>query len=978
MTKTSNTDVSTSEEELVSRSGGSVSSGEKDDNSEASSEGEGSGNAESGEGANDTDQSVEEEEEGEGEEHQVEHEEEDGDVQAENGEFMTLSPEDQTILHEHLAIYRVSAKAKRPSVAQNCAKLITSRRREANQALSKRESKALPHVLKDWFDAQTPRTTVKGAVGKVWNTRGVLQVELAEEIKEVRDKMTKKWERSAEGRKATKSERANKQIGFYGNATTEILEALPEEERRRYEKMAREWTLEGPSMEEQQRSSKNFMKDADAFAIRCYSRMNVRLFMFASYLDERGDLVSMPMDFTQVVGETSFTARYKQLIETSELTAAWDKWSKKELTSSHRQTTRATGEHIRPASKALLVLQKNLYSEPILPDPREVPLGIRPKDHLTRLFRTFMVMSYAVAMGTADDGTRAVVPWSKLTADPKSFIAEEHLPSKYHEHMKLDPSTWRLTTLRSLLTFWWDRQADFSRRRVVDKPAFEFHSYWDPTLKKSVPRVPRVQYIDPEPSGEEGGQESPRPRKQQPKKSKIPPRGNRPRTRSTSRRPASQDSSIASRTRSSSRASETLNTRSPSNGKGSSSKSKGPEAGGAAGGKSSKSNAGKANGSKAGGSKAEGSKSKAVKADGSKAGGSKAEGSKSKAAKADGSKAGGSKAQGSKSKAEGSKSKAGKEGGSKAEGSKSKAGKEGGSKAEGSKSKAGKADGSKAGGSKAEGSKSKTAKADGSKSKLGKGGLKAEGSKVKVGKAKAPKEEESKSKSSRTKGGKPEASGDRGRSRAQDRSPSRSCSPQRGRSRSILRGPNTDRPRRRAQSVTWAPSDSHESSSRGRGRSPSRRGRSPSGSRGSRQPSSAPSDQDDGNRSGDGSRDSSVKGKQRATVEDEARWAEEEELEALRMQDADTDLDHDMEEETHVAIPTPTHNISLRLPPLSPSRRYQPAPPHVPTRNSPSKPRNPAPSISSQRSPNKPVSSVFPPHPGLERGRQSKSPRKRR
>ncbi|KAF6745253.1 hypothetical protein DFP72DRAFT_856639 [Ephemerocybe angulata] len=924
MTKTSNTDVSTSEEELVSRSGGSVSSGEKNDNSEASSEGEGSGNAESGEGANDTDQSVEEEEEGEGEEHQVEHEEEDGDVQAENGEFMTLSPEDQTILHEHLAIYRVSAKAKRPSVAQNCAKLITSRWREANQALSKRESKALPHVLKDWFDAQTPRTTVKGAVGKVWNTRGVLQVELAEEIKEVRDKMTKKWERSAEGRKATKSERANKQIGFYGNATTEILEALPEEERRRYEKMAREWTLEGPSMEEQQRSSKNFMKDADAFAIRCYSRMNVRLFMFASYLDERGDLVSMPMDFTQVVGETSFTARYKQLIETSELTAAWDKWSKKELTSSHRQTTRATGEHIRPASKALLVLQKNLYSEPILPDPREVPLGIRPKDHLTRLFRTFMVMSYAVAMGTADDGTRAVVPWSKLTADPKSFIAEEHLPSKYHEHMKLDPLTWRLTTLRSLLTFWWDRQADFSRRRVVDKPAFEFHSYWDPTLKKSVPRVPRVQYIDPEPSGEEGGQESPRPRKQQPKKSHH---------RTGKVQVQSQ---------------------------------KGRRRGGAAGGKSSKSNAGKANGSKAGGSKAEGSKSKA--------------------AKADGSKAGGSKAQGSKSKAEGSKSKAGKEGGSKAEGSKSKAGKEGGSKAgkeggskaEGSKSKVGKADGSKAGGSKVEGSKSKTAKADGSKSKLGKGGLKAEGSKVKVGKAKAPKEEESKSKSSRTKGGKPEASGDRGRSRAQDRSPSRSCSPQRGRSRSILRGPNTDRPRRRTQSVTWAPSDSHESGSRGRGRSPSRRGRSPSGSRGSRQPSSAPSDQDDGNRSGDGSRDSSVKGKQRAIVEDEARWAEEEELEALRMQDADTDLDHDMEEETHVAIPTPTHNISLRLPPLSPSRRYQPAPPHVPTRNSPSKPRNPAPSISSQRSPNKPVSSVFPPHPGLERGRQSKSPRKRR
>ncbi|KAF6746114.1 hypothetical protein DFP72DRAFT_855755 [Ephemerocybe angulata] len=915
MTKTSNTDVSTSEEELVSRSGGSVSSGEKDDNSEASSEGEGSGNAESGEGANDTDQSVEEEEEGEGEEHQVEHEEEDGDVQAENGEFMTLSPEDQTILHEHLAIYRVSAKAKRPSVAQNCAKLITSRRREANQALSKRESKALPHVLKDWFDAQTPRTTVKGAVGKVWNTRGVLQVELAEEIKEVRDKMTKKWEQSAEGRKATKSERANKQIGFYGNATTEILEALPEEERRRYEKMAREWTLEGPSMEEQQRSSKNFMKDADAFAIRCYSRMNVRLFMFASYLDERGDLVSMPMDFTQ----------------TSELTAAWDKWSKKELTSSHRQTTRATGEHIRPASKALLVLQKNLYSEPILPDPREVPLGIRPKDHLTRLFRTFMVMSYAVAMGTADDGTRAVVPWSKLTADPKSFIAEEHLPSKYHEHMKLDPSTWRLTTLRSLLTFWWDRQADFSRRRVVDKPAFEFHSYWDPTLKKSVPRVPRVQYIDPEPSGEEGGQESPRPRKQQPKKSHH---------RTGKVQVQSQ---------------------------------KGRRRGGAAGGSPSKSNAGKANGFEGRRVKAEGSKSKAVKADGSKAGGSKAEGSKSKAAKADGSKAGGSKAQGSKSKGGGLQVKGGEGGrGQRREGSKSKAGKEGGSKAEGSKSKAGKADGSKA--RRVEGGGAPSPR----RAKGGWGGLKAEGSKVKVGKAKAPKEEESKSKSSRTKGGKPEASGDRGRSRAQDRSPSRSCSPQRGRSRSILRGPNTDRPRRRAQSVTWAPSDSHESSSRGRGRSPSRRGRSPSGSRGSRQPSSAPSDQDDGNRSGDGSRDSSVKGKQRATVEDEARWAEEEELEALRMQDADTDLDHDMEEETHVAIPTPTHNISLRLPPLSPSRRYQPAPPHVPTRNSPSKPRNPAPSISSQRSPNKPVSSVFPPHPGLERGRQSKSPRKRR
>lgn len=116
---------------------------------------------------------------------------------------------------------------------------------------------------------------------------------------------------------------------------------------------------------------------------------------------DAGNPVTIPLDFSEVVGEQSFYKEYQDIIEGSEVYASFEKFVKvhfKQQQQGAISENPTSGEHIRPGVRALMTLQRNNYGEPILLAPHRIPEGFMEKQFLCDLLRSVFTTLYGMSL----------------------------------------------------------------------------------------------------------------------------------------------------------------------------------------------------------------------------------------------------------------------------------------------------------------------------------------------------------------------------------------------------------------------------------------------------------------------------------------------------------------------------------------------------------------------------------------------------
>ncbi|KAF6764373.1 hypothetical protein DFP72DRAFT_1059359 [Ephemerocybe angulata] len=387
-------------------------------------------------------------------------------------------------------------------------------RRVNNEPLQGRQKRALPFAVKNWFTENCQSEAETRAAGKVWTVKEVIKREMKEEVCERRDALYAEWLKDTpEGRKEAKANEAEaraklkgkapatrkgKQVGqgkgairFYAAAVDQIVNELSPDALARWEAVAKEWTNTQPTVEVMARAAeKGLSKELQALSTRVFKKMNARVVFLVAYVDTSGRVVTSPADFQEVMGTPSFLKSNAHIVQGSAVMGAFDKWAHHVLKSSSGPAPQGSGlpapENVKASAKALMALQLGPKGDPILLNPSKTPMGVSEKTYLMDLFRSFIVKSYAIAMGTP--GVRVTVPWAQISRTPRSFLSDEYFPDGMIDKLG-DPSDMNLLDLAKLLCNWFKSQKALTRQQI-DAPAFQFHSYF--ANGKFHPRKPRA------------------------------------------------------------------------------------------------------------------------------------------------------------------------------------------------------------------------------------------------------------------------------------------------------------------------------------------------------------------------------------------------------------------------------------------------------------------------------------------------------
>ncbi|KAF6754758.1 hypothetical protein DFP72DRAFT_1068321 [Ephemerocybe angulata] len=269
--------------------------------------------------------------------------------------------------------------------------------------------------------------------------------------------------------------KALKPFNFFQKALTEEWEKIGEKQQKKYAKMATLWREQGPNEEERRRLAETrLIEIMTQISKDVYAQLGVRLVSLASYTDTKGELCVTTLDFNHKIdGGKTFKSGAR----------AW--WAKADPETAYGQFVVSQDKEDREidkSTKAELVLDRNEFGEPILPDPSKIPTGMKPHKYYVKLIRAFVRGVYATAKGVNRTSREAAPPWGALTRDLQSLVDRKYFPSKFEP--LTDPNIIRVERAGKILNFWYKRQE-------AGKIPFTFHHYIG-SNDEVCPRVPRA------------------------------------------------------------------------------------------------------------------------------------------------------------------------------------------------------------------------------------------------------------------------------------------------------------------------------------------------------------------------------------------------------------------------------------------------------------------------------------------------------
>ncbi|KAF5315567.1 hypothetical protein D9611_004736 [Ephemerocybe angulata] len=426
-------------------------------------------------------------------------------------------------LRDNKEAYRYSSATQRKELAQETYEKFMQEMQAAGRDCSKDDASAVNENVRLWYQQRARSRKDEPRWGIAWDPRQVFYKENMAMVLETQRKLyaeavgvqpsevsIEPAEVEAAGEEdeaeseinSAKSAKPPRPFNFFQRALTAEWTKLNEKEQKKYKKMATLWREQGPNEEEKRRLAETRLVEIMTQISRdLYAQAGVRLVSLASYTNTQGALCVTfdvaghiaTLDFNHKIdGGQTFKSGARQWWHKSNPEAAYGDF----LVASGKD-----GQDHRKQPRSDLVLKKNEYGEPILPDPRIIPLGMKKHKYFVALIRAFVRGTYATSKGVKEKSREAAPPWSALARDLGSLVSRDYFPSKYEP--LCDPNVIRVDRAEKILKFWFRRQEN-------GEIPLSFHHYLgtDDEYHERVPREVQV-LSDSEASEDEGQPKAP-------------------------------------------------------------------------------------------------------------------------------------------------------------------------------------------------------------------------------------------------------------------------------------------------------------------------------------------------------------------------------------------------------------------------------------------------------------------------------------
>ncbi|EDQ98390.1 uncharacterized protein LACBIDRAFT_335999 [Laccaria bicolor S238N-H82] len=359
--------------------------------------------------------------------------------------------EESALLEKHREEYRDANDAARAEifsrVLQDMLDILPN-----GKSFKKEERSAVKKDIKEWFARYSRKRSQKmPRMGKSWHARRVFQ----HENKDTIDTKAKRLcaEAIEEGQKRPKGGDPT-HFDFRERVVTQMMGKLKKREKDVLQRTAEEYNKKGVDPELKSKLAvKNCTAQMHAFSKELYDTMGVRVFILGCYLKPNGNLDISTYDFNQELGNgKDFIDNHSRTFHEEGISvSSWrahneEYYGLEDLAS-------AEGGH---RSRGAMTLEKNLYLEPILPNPSKPPLKTSRDIRIWRLnvLRTFVNQHYT-------GQSKGSAPWTAIGSKLLDFIDLEYIPPAWRSvngegnnfYKFLDPSKFPMEMVTEALQF---------------------------------------------------------------------------------------------------------------------------------------------------------------------------------------------------------------------------------------------------------------------------------------------------------------------------------------------------------------------------------------------------------------------------------------------------------------------------------------------------------------------------------------------
>ncbi|KAJ3531226.1 hypothetical protein NMY22_g8248 [Coprinellus aureogranulatus] len=280
-----------------------------------------------------------------------------------------------------------------------------------------------------------------------------------------------------------------KLFDFLQAAITQEYDKLSDEERADYDRKAVEWRTQGPAEEvKRSRAEKDLGRYLLQFADELYKQMGVKLYFFVSYMNTKGQHVTLQQDFGKSLygAKKDFREIARPIISKSGAFGRWNEYTKEEHSAKDSEEKREGGK-----DGPLYPLPLNEYLEPEIPhwDQKYYSKDLPQFEYLQKVVRCVVSHCHALAMGSPIENYKPTeetrFPWKKIGGTLFSYAKRECFPEGVERIS--DPSAMGKAMCQSLVRHWFERQ----EQGLVP---LEFHSYFKKGVKNPIARVPRTPH----------------------------------------------------------------------------------------------------------------------------------------------------------------------------------------------------------------------------------------------------------------------------------------------------------------------------------------------------------------------------------------------------------------------------------------------------------------------------------------------------
>ncbi|EDQ99325.1 uncharacterized protein LACBIDRAFT_335133 [Laccaria bicolor S238N-H82] len=359
--------------------------------------------------------------------------------------------EESALLEKHRQEYRDANDAARAEifsrVLQDMLDILPN-----GKSFKKEERSAVKKDIKEWFARYSRKRSQKmPRMGKSWHARHVFQHENKDAIDTEAKRLCAKA--IEEGQKRPKGGDPT-HFDFRERVVTQMMGKLKKREKDVLQRTAEEYNKKGVDPELKSKLAvKNCTAWMHAFSKELYDTMGVWVFILGCYLKPDGNLDVSTYDFNQELGNgKDFIDNHSWTFHEEGISvSSWRAHNEEYY--GLEDLALAKGGH---RSQGAMTLEKNLYLEPILPNPSKPPLKTSRDIQIWRLnvLRTFVNQHYT-------GQSKGSAPWTAIGSKLLDFIDLEYIPPAWRSvngegnnfYKFLDPSKFPMEMVTEALQF---------------------------------------------------------------------------------------------------------------------------------------------------------------------------------------------------------------------------------------------------------------------------------------------------------------------------------------------------------------------------------------------------------------------------------------------------------------------------------------------------------------------------------------------